>query len=82
MTELKFIKDHPSRRFKKGDIVEMPNENVDAWLKSGYVVVPKDDTGDAVGNVQSSSKDGGESETKSTEQSKFGKSKKKKRGKK
>ena len=36
MTKLKFIKDHPSRRYKKGDIIEVPKESVNAWIKAGY----------------------------------------------
>lgn len=82
MTEVEFIKDHPSGRFKKGQIVKMPKGNVDAWLSSGYVIVPKD-TGEPEGNVESSLKDGEVSKENPVSggesQKKSGKKKKKKR---
>ena len=39
MVKIKFIKDH--RCFKKGQIVDMPKENVSAWTTSGYAEVLK-----------------------------------------
>jgi hypothetical protein len=36
MEKLRFIKDHPNAGFKKGQIVNMPKENVKAWIDSGY----------------------------------------------
>lgn len=82
MTQIKFIKNHPSRRFRKGDVVDMPKENVDAWLASGYAVL-KDDVGDAEGNLPAPTEVGVESKKSVEPQSKSGKvSKKKKRGKK
>jgi len=79
MTDIKFIKDHPSRRFKKGDIIQMPNENIEAWIKSGYCKLANE-IGEALGNVESSSIGGEVLESNSKKQSKFGKDKKKKRG--
>ena len=79
MQEIKFVKNHPSKRFKKGDIIEMPLENIDAWLKSGYAKL--NEAEDIVGNVPTSSQDGGGNlEENANKQSKFGKNKKKKRG--
>jgi len=37
MVKIKFIKDH--RCFKKGQIVDMPKDNVSAWTTSGYAEV-------------------------------------------
>ena len=37
MVKIKFIKDH--RCFKKGQIVDMPKDNVSAWTASGYAEV-------------------------------------------
>lgn len=80
MTEIKFIKDHPSRKFKKDNIVEVQDANVDAWIKSGYAVINKAEN--VVGKVTTSSENGGgDSKSKSNKQSTFG-SKKKKRNKK
>lgn len=39
MEKLRFIKDHPNARFKKGQVVDMPKENVKAWIDSGYCVL-------------------------------------------
>jgi len=58
MIELKFIKDHSSRRFKKGDVVEMPDENVKAWIDAGYCKL-QSDVGDTAGNVETSTEVGG-----------------------
>jgi len=84
MIDLKFIKDHPSRRFKKGDIVQMPKENIDAWIKSGYAVESNKETGDDLGNVETSSEDGGQSKENlingGGSQKKSSKKNKKKRG--
>lgn len=61
----------------------MPKENVDAWIKSGYAVIPKDDLGGNEGNVEASLNDGGDSEINyqggGKSQHKFGKNKKKKK---
>mgnify|MGYP003640512880 CR=1 FL=1 len=79
MPELKFLKDHPSRRFKKGDVINMPKESVNAWLISGYAIL-KDTLEDSeLGKEKTSSLIGGEvSKKKLKKQSKFGKRKKKK----
>lgn len=76
MKKLLFIKDHPSKRFKKEDIIDMPNENLTTWLDSGYVELLEDSEED-LGNVESSQKSGESSNQKSKGQSKFGKRKKK-----
>ena len=79
MQEIKFVKDHPSKRFKKGDIVPMPSGNVEAWVISGYAIL--NEVEDVVGNVPTSSENGGvDSKKNANKQSKFGKNKKKKRG--
>lgn len=79
MQEIKFIKDHPSKRFKKGDIVPMPTENVEAWVMSGYAIL--NEVEDVMGNVPTSSENGGEdSKENAIRQSKSGRNKKKKRG--
>jgi len=39
MEKLRFIKDHPNARFKKGQVIDMPKENVKAWIASGYCVL-------------------------------------------
>lgn len=79
MTEIKFIKDHPSKRFKKGDVVKMPTENIDAWIKSGYAALPNE-VEENVGNLPTSSENGGvDSKSKSNKQEKFGGKKKNKK---
>ena len=60
MEQIKFIKNHPSNRFKKGDLIDMPKENVAAWIRSGYAVLPRE-IGENEGNVTTSMKVGGES---------------------
>ena len=82
MQQIKFIKDHPSRKFKKGDLIDMPKENVEAWVSSGYAVLPND-SGEAVGNVEASTKVGEKSNESSGNggkpQSKLSKNKKQKK---
>lgn len=39
MEKLRFIKDHPNARFKKGQVIDMPKENVQGWIASGYCVL-------------------------------------------
>ena len=38
MVKIKFLKDHSSG-FRKGQIVDMPKDNVSAWVASGYAEV-------------------------------------------
>ena len=38
MVKIKFIKNHSSG-FRKGQIVDMPKDNVAAWIASGYAEV-------------------------------------------
>ena len=38
MVKIKFLKDHSSG-FRKGQIVDMPKDNVSAWTASGYAEV-------------------------------------------
>ena len=40
MVKIKFLKDHSSG-FRKGQIVDMPKDNVSAWVASGYAEVLK-----------------------------------------
>ena len=55
MEKLRFIKDHSSKRFKKGQVVEMPKENVAAWIASGFCVLDSEEKIE-LGNVNGSMK--------------------------
>ena len=52
MPKIKFIKDHPNKRFKKGDTIEIPDESFSAWIKSGYIETK--DLGGNEGNAEAS----------------------------
>jgi hypothetical protein len=56
MEKLRFIKDHPTASFKKNQVVQMPEANVQAWIDSGYCVKDKEESVD-LGNVKGSMKD-------------------------
>ena len=80
MPKIKFIKDHPSRRFKKGDVVEIPEESYAAWINSGYIQTK--DLGGNEGNVEASLKEANTEKNSSSggkSPKKFGKKKNKKR---
>jgi hypothetical protein len=69
MHKVRFIKDHPSKRFKKGDKIEIPDEILDVWIQSGYIET--NSLFGKGGKVEAPS-DGGASSSKNS--TKFGKS--------
>lgn len=78
MPTVKFIKNHPSNRFKKGDKIDIPKESLAAWIKSGYI----ETEGNKMGNVEAL-KDGQSSKKSSVSggksQKKLSKNKKKRK---
>lgn len=57
MTEIIFVKDHPSGRFKKGKVIKVQDESLAAWLKSDCVKL-NNIVGEILGNVEAPLKDG------------------------